>query len=247
MSSQTGSTNGGPKNGTFTRLKAKLFRRSALPALAVVDAHTANPEHTRTASVPSPSKHSASAEQLLLSQVSKSSITASTSMVHATDGHLPENQLESASIFVGLPGTAASEASSSRHPEASEPAVEEVSPPAQPLSPTRDLWQEALERLPMKTQQKIKKMGGGHPNSRSISQQIDDLLKVAKTKQEECEQKFWRFHVGDHEVLIRDYAVKIVGWLQEIGDIAIQFAPPQASLPWAAIKAVMQVRIHYPC
>lgn len=97
--------------------------------------------------------------------------------------------------------------------------------------------------LSPETKQKIEKMGVGEPKTQSISHQINDLVKISKIKQEECEKKFWRFQVGDHEIIIRDYAVRIVGWLQKIGDIAINFAPPQASLPWAAIKAVMQIPV----
>lgn len=97
--------------------------------------------------------------------------------------------------------------------------------------------------LSKETRQEIEKMGVGEPKSQSIRHRIDDLVKIAKTRQDDCEERFWRFPLGNHEIIIRDYAVKIISWLQKIGDIAVQFAPPQASLPWAAIKVVMQVRI----
>jgi ankyrin repeat domain-containing protein 50 len=108
-----------------------------------------------------------------------------------------------------------------------------VSSPSQ-----RDLWREALEKLPESTQEKLK------PNNDQKSQQehIQDLLKITKERQKECESKFLKFSVGKHEIIVRDYSVKIVGWLQKAGDIAIQFAPPQASMPWSIVKQVMQVR-----
>jgi hypothetical protein len=86
-------------------------------------------------------------------------------------------------------------------------------------------------------------MGNPEQKSQPIKQQIDDLVKVAKTRQEECKEKFWILPVGDHKIVIRDYAVKIISCLEKIGDTAIQFAPPQASIPWAVVKVVMQVRI----
>ena len=218
------------------RLKGKShFRRPGSPA-------TADTYNASITSVPSLSESSRSTKRYMLSPISKLPISA-TSVVHVPDGEQPEsNQETSASISAGMQMTISSEASSSGYLEASEPAVEPVlTPPKSSLR--KDLWQEALEMLSKEMLHEIKKMGVGEPQS--VSHQIDDLVKIAKTKQEECEKKFWRFHVGDHEIIIRDYAVKIVSWLQKTEDIAIQFAPPQASLPWAAIKVVMQVRLSF--
>lgn len=108
----------------------------------------------------------------------------------------------------------------------------------------RDLWREAFEKLPTKTQQKINVKG---TEPKPLNAQIRELLEVTKMKQEECEQKSWKFRVGHHEIVLRDCAAKIIGLLKnirDIGDIAMTFAPPQASIPWAAVKIVIEVRIH---
>lgn len=107
-------------------------------------------------------------------------------------------------------------------------------------SSARDLWREALKKLPKQTQQKLNM---GEAEQKPYSQQIDELLKVAKTRQEECEKNYWKFPVGNREIVLRDYAVKIISSLQQVGDIAIQFAPPQASIAWSTVKIVLQVRI----
>ena len=83
----------------------------------------------------------------------------------------------------------------------------------------------------------------GEAEQKLYSQQIDELLKVAKTRQEEYEKNYWKFPVGNREIVLRDYAVKIISGLQQVGDIAIQFAPPQACIAWSAVKIVLQVRI----
>jgi hypothetical protein len=114
--------------------------------------------------------------------------------------------------------------------------------PSPPARTPRDLWLEAFEKLPKGTQRGLHL---GDSNEKPLLQQIQDLSSLARTRQEECENKFWKLRVGDHEIVLRDYAVTIVDGLRKIGDIAVQFAPPQASIPWSAVKALMQVRLRF--
>ncbi|QKX62010.1 uncharacterized protein TRUGW13939_09166 [Talaromyces rugulosus] len=109
-----------------------------------------------------------------------------------------------------------------------------------PSTIPRDLWREALETLPKQIQQELNTEG---TEQKPLGIQISELLEVTRKRQEECERKFWKFRVGDHEIVLRDYAVKTVGCLQQIGDIAVMFAPPQASIPWSVIKMVMQTAV----
>ena len=103
----------------------------------------------------------------------------------------------------------------------------------------RDLWREAFETLPESTQAKL------HTNGvqavAPLQKQIHDLLETTKARQKECEEKFWKFRVGNHEYVLRDYAVRIADCLQVIGNTAIKFAPPQASGPWVVIEALLKV------
>ncbi|KAK2761254.1 hypothetical protein FQN54_001776 [Arachnomyces sp. PD_36] len=126
-------------------------------------------------------------------------------------------------------------------PEA--PPVEKSPDPVPSESSARDLWKEALENLPAGTRKKLESSGLGDIKSESMRSQIDDLVNVAKDKQEECEKKFWKVNVNGNEIVLRDYATKIIGWVQQTGDIAVQFAPPQASLPWSVIKSVLQITV----
>jgi hypothetical protein len=120
---------------------------------------------------------------------------------------------------------------------------DEKPPEPVPSDSTRDLWKEALDGLSIDTQRKLKVMGLGELNSASMRSEIDDLVNLAKEKQDKCEERFWRIPRDDgDDIIVRDYAARVIGWLQQTGDIVVQFAPPQASVPWAVIKSVMQVR-----
>lgn len=47
------------------------------------------------------------------------------------------------------------------------------------------------------------------------------------------------------EIILRDVAGKALFWLskfKEVGDIAVNFDPVHASLPWAAVRFLLQVR-----
>ena len=84
-------------------------------------------------------------------------------------------------------------------------------------------------------------MGFDNFKGSSIESNIDDLVSVVNKKQEECEKKFWRVSVGGEDIVLRNYTTQIVGWVEKAGDIAMNFAPPQVSLPWGLIKNMLQV------
>ncbi|KAJ5362328.1 hypothetical protein N7541_003172 [Penicillium brevicompactum] len=87
-------------------------------------------------------------------------------------------------------------------------------------------------------------MGFDNFNGSSIESNIDDLVSVVNKKQEECEKKFWRVSVGGEDIVLRDYTTQIVGWVEKAGDIAMNFAPPQVSLPWGLIKNMLQIPVN---
>ncbi|GLA28227.1 hypothetical protein AnigIFM63326_005798 [Aspergillus niger] len=110
---------------------------------------------------------------------------------------------------------------------------------------TQDLWVEALNSLPESKRETLKKMGfnDSSVHSGSTKASIDDLIGVVNTKQEECEKKFWKVTFGGEEIVLHDYTTSIIDWLSTAGDIAVQFAPPQAAIPWSVIKSAMQIPV----
>jgi hypothetical protein len=53
-------------------------------------------------------------------------------------------------------------------------------------------------------------------------------------------RKEWK-PLKEYRSIAKDDLDQIVDWLGKAGDIAVQFAPPQAAIPWSVIKSVMQV------
>lgn len=75
---------------------------------------------------------------------------------------------------------------------------------------------------------------------------LSDLGQLVTDAKENCIKKRWRFHrPGDGQtVILRDLFSKIAVWIdrfKEIGDIAIQYDPVHAALPWAGIRFLLQV------
>lgn len=115
--------------------------------------------------------------------------------------------------------------------------------PAEKPDAPKDLWVEALNSLPESKQEALKKMGFNQSSAQSgsVESSIEDLVGVVNQRQEECENKFWKVKFNGEEIVLRNYTNNIVDWLGKAGDIAVQFAPPQAAIPWSVIKSVMQV------
>jgi hypothetical protein len=74
------------------------------------------------------------------------------------------------------------------------------------------------------------------------------VLREAKNKKQICLRKRWKFQKPNGEtVIIRDLLEKIADWVnrfKEIGDIAVQFDPTNASLPWAAVRFLLQATVN---
>ena len=76
-----------------------------------------------------------------------------------------------------------------------------------------------------------------------------DVLKELREKAEASRRQFtdsrWTFKRKSGEIVImRDVFAKFVRWIdmfKEIGDVAVQYDPVHAALPWAGIRFILQV------
>lgn len=125
-----------------------------------------------------------------------------------------------------------------RKPEAEAEAAE-----AAPDAPVVDRWQDAFKGLSEDKQKTLTEMGFHKPKSANVKSTITDLVNSVNERQTECEKKFWHAKIAGKDIVFREYTTSILSWLEKAGDIAIQFAPPQASLPWDLVKSLMQVSI----
>lgn len=74
---------------------------------------------------------------------------------------------------------------------------------------------------------------------------LKDVVNLAEDKKEQCIRKRWTIKKRKGGTLIlRDVFEKIAVWAQkfrEIGDIAVQYDPVHAALPWAGVRLLLQV------
>ena len=108
-------------------------------------------------------------------------------------------------------------------------------------APARDLWGLALEELSAEEKATI---------SRVVSDSKLDILqrlqKVAEQKRNDCEARRWKFELSGRQIILRDVAEKIIFWIdkfKQIGDIAVNFDQVHASLPWAGVRFLLEVRL----
>lgn len=102
------------------------------------------------------------------------------------------------------------------------------------------LWSVAFDGL---SDDNKKELGFAHSDE---PLQPSDLIQVVVNKKEECVKKQWTLYtnkVGE-KVPLRDVLGKVVDWLdrfKHLGDMAVQFDPGQAAIPWMAVRTLLQV------
>ncbi|KAK2795666.1 hypothetical protein FQN52_003515 [Onygenales sp. PD_12] len=119
-----------------------------------------------------------------------------------------------------------------------------TSAPAKASPTIRDLWSDALQTLPQDDQAAIQSMQPAGTRPRPLSENIEELVGMARTKQSECETKSYRVVLGGKELILRDVAEKTIIWLQKfiaVGDVAVGYDQVHASLPWAGVRFMLQI------
>jgi hypothetical protein len=75
---------------------------------------------------------------------------------------------------------------------------------------------------------------------------LDDVIEQTRAKRNTCVKKQWKFELNGKKIILRDIADKIIVWIDKfkiIGDLASQFDPIHAALPWAGFRFLLQVRL----
>lgn len=111
---------------------------------------------------------------------------------------------------------------------------------------TQSLWDEAFSKVNDETQRWMRDHALNLSSSEQIKpeDQIKELTKLItnKTLFEERDTPM-KVEIGSQTIILREYIADVVAFLTMAGDVAISFAPPQASIPWAAARAVLNVRL----
>jgi hypothetical protein len=113
--------------------------------------------------------------------------------------------------------------------------------PSRNTNSTTSLWDTANAQLDGETQIILAKVNTGNGCV------VDEVLTEAVTQQKALAAKRWKATIGGKEVILRDVLGKIVRWIDHFkaaGDIAVQFNSGAASLPWAAVRFLLQVAVN---
>ena len=102
-----------------------------------------------------------------------------------------------------------------------------------------NLWEFALSKLPEQEQKELR----SGLNSRG-SFEINALTTTVSQLQQQVFSERCHVKVCHRELDLRHVLDSIVSWVKKfiaIGDIAVQYDPAHAALPWAALRFVLQV------
>ncbi|KAI1128059.1 hypothetical protein F5Y10DRAFT_292341 [Nemania abortiva] len=106
-------------------------------------------------------------------------------------------------------------------------------------------WEQALQRLKKEDQEQFERIKN---SSDKHSEVLDTVLVAANERKEECLRKKWKVAtINGRKIYIRDILEKLSVWVKKliaISDIAIQYDPVHAALPWAAVRLIMQTGIN---
>lgn len=104
----------------------------------------------------------------------------------------------------------------------------------------QNLWKCAIENLNADDRALI---DFDHPDRIAV---LESAMALAEDKKRQCLKQRWKIRRSHgRNLILRDVFGKIVVWVQkfkEIGDIAIQYDPAHASLPWAGVRLLLEVR-----
>ncbi|QYT01464.1 ANK_REP_REGION domain-containing protein [Trichoderma simmonsii] len=109
-------------------------------------------------------------------------------------------------------------------------------------TPPLNLWNYVFENVNEETKKWIRTH---HLNSTEHSQPGSQIQRLAalldsKTLADDKDTPS-NIVIGDHTIVVRDYVQTTVNALRVIGDVAMNFAPPMANAPWAAVKVLLNV------
>ncbi|KAE9380762.1 hypothetical protein N431DRAFT_477640 [Stipitochalara longipes BDJ] len=121
-----------------------------------------------------------------------------------------------------------------------------ITPPSTIKPQTRDLWADALQKLSSDDQEAIQQLRPSSNAQQPPSEIMKELLGLTTKVEKECKAKSFKFRFRDKEIILRDVVGKTVFWLnkfKDVGDIAMNFDPVHASLPWAGVRFLLQAAI----
>lgn len=111
------------------------------------------------------------------------------------------------------------------------------SPPAVAQSTEPSLWERAFNQLSDKDKNTL-----SFPDANKNT--FDSILEATRKSRDDCLARGVKFTFRGKDIIVRDVAEKLLTWVDKfksIVDVAIQFDPVHAALPWAGVRFLLQV------
>jgi len=106
--------------------------------------------------------------------------------------------------------------------------------------PTPSLWKEAFDKLSDDDKKSLPFTDDDRCNY------LEKVLERTVESRDACQEKGLKFEFGEKTFVVRDLADKILSWVEkfkEVGDIAVQYDPGHAALPWAGVRLLLQLAL----
>lgn len=104
---------------------------------------------------------------------------------------------------------------------------------------SEDLWDKALKTL---NQEDLQQIDFQMLDKRAL---LGEILRAVDDKKRLCQDRGWKLRKRNGDVVaLRSVFEKMVDWVvkfKDFGDLATQYDPVHAALPWAAVRFFLQV------
>ncbi|KAM0257949.1 hypothetical protein ACHAQJ_004107 [Trichoderma viride] len=111
-------------------------------------------------------------------------------------------------------------------------------------NPQANLWGEAFQKANNETQKWIREHKLDLAEQAKPEDHIKEIVHLIESNTLFTEKDTpSKIEIGHQKIVFREYISGVVAFLTMAGDVAINFAPPQASAPWAVVKAVLKIPV----
>lgn len=104
---------------------------------------------------------------------------------------------------------------------------------------TNDLWGRAIDQLSEEHRSNINFSCDKLSTLQNLKLDVEKAQKKCDEKRLHCKRK------NGEKVIFRDVLGKVLKWItifRDVGDLAVQYDPGHAALPWAGVRFLLQVR-----